>query len=373
MGPPIQVYLTSIASAPALRQRQEHLLRILQVKKIPFTSYDLASDEDAKKLWRRKAPANNANLPGILIGGEFAGTYEQFDEAVEFGELDQFFRLKEAWGEEDEALAPTPAPQKPIGVPGVATPLQVTGQKPSYSPSPSKPHKRTPGAESIDIGSELGFGLEGLKVSQEEMLELVESLGLGGDDADDLVKGLGLSSKIPKPKFEITPAPAENTGTQDTQSEHNQGTTIVTSAPAEPVKASAAIAATSGDEPLTTSESKTDKADGTQPPPKDSVPVGAVVTPGPVQTTAANPVTETNNAEVGKPDGESNPKPVQGEIPEGASAAAPSNEITQLPSATDDGEKEVAAVPKASVAPSIPPVASPSPQTESQAEEARTA
>lgn len=34
----------------------EYILRILQVKKIPFTSYDLASDEDAKKLWRRKAP-----------------------------------------------------------------------------------------------------------------------------------------------------------------------------------------------------------------------------------------------------------------------------------------------------------------------------
>jgi hypothetical protein len=31
-------------------------LRVLQVKKIPFTSYDLASDEDAKKMWRRKAP-----------------------------------------------------------------------------------------------------------------------------------------------------------------------------------------------------------------------------------------------------------------------------------------------------------------------------
>ena len=34
----------------------EYILRILQVKKIPFTSYDLASDEAAKKLWRRKVP-----------------------------------------------------------------------------------------------------------------------------------------------------------------------------------------------------------------------------------------------------------------------------------------------------------------------------
>lgn len=35
---------------------QEYLLRILQVKNIPFTSYDLASDESAKRLWKRKAP-----------------------------------------------------------------------------------------------------------------------------------------------------------------------------------------------------------------------------------------------------------------------------------------------------------------------------
>ena len=34
----------------------EYILRMLQLKKIPFTSYDIASDEDAKKLWRRKAP-----------------------------------------------------------------------------------------------------------------------------------------------------------------------------------------------------------------------------------------------------------------------------------------------------------------------------
>jgi hypothetical protein len=35
----------------------EYILRILQAKKITFNSYDLASDEDAKRLWRRKAPA----------------------------------------------------------------------------------------------------------------------------------------------------------------------------------------------------------------------------------------------------------------------------------------------------------------------------
>jgi hypothetical protein len=60
-SPPVQVFLTTIASQPALRQRQEYLLRILQVKKVPYTAYDLASDEDAKRLFRRKVP------PGVYI------------------------------------------------------------------------------------------------------------------------------------------------------------------------------------------------------------------------------------------------------------------------------------------------------------------
>ena len=76
VSPPIQIFLTTIASQPALRQRQgvfdtplparsagslitssiEYILRILQAKNITFSSYDLASDEEAKRLWRRKAP-----------------------------------------------------------------------------------------------------------------------------------------------------------------------------------------------------------------------------------------------------------------------------------------------------------------------------
>lgn len=166
------------------------------------------------------------------------------------------------------------------------------------------------------------------------MLELVESLGLGGDDADDLVKGLGLSSKIPKPKFEITPAPAENTDAQAPQPEPDQGTTAATSALTESVGTSTA---TPGDEPSVTSESKTDQVDETPPLLKDS-PAGAAGTQDPVQAaTAASPVTQTDNTEVERPDGESKPKIVQGEIP--------ANEGTRLPSATDDGAKEVAAAP----------------------------
>jgi len=40
----------------------EYILRVLQAKKITFNSYDLASDEDAKRLWRRKAPVGELRV-----------------------------------------------------------------------------------------------------------------------------------------------------------------------------------------------------------------------------------------------------------------------------------------------------------------------
>lgn len=204
MGPPpVTVYLTTIASQPALRKRQEYLLRILQAKRIPFSSYDLASDEDAKRLWRRKAPAGKEQLPGILVGGRFVGTFQQFEEAVEFDELNIFLKRNEEW---DEAIEAPSLPEKPIGVPGAHTPMQMTperirAQVVAGQPSPLRktpvptPINKEPEGLRMDVGDELGgFGLEGVKVTQDELRDLVSQLGLGGDDAEDLISGLGESS-----------------------------------------------------------------------------------------------------------------------------------------------------------------------------------
>ncbi|KAF5385420.1 hypothetical protein D9757_005403 [Collybiopsis confluens] len=202
-SPPIQLFLTTIASQPALRQRQEYILRILQVKKIPFTSYDLASDEEAKRLWKRKAPLDKQQLPGILVGGRFPGIFSDFEEAVEYGELDGFLRLNENWDDEfDEA----PKHEvKSIGVPGAFLPLQMTPDhlKSKILASPqSSPDKRPipvnrPGArdDEFDVSTELsGYGLQGVRVTEAELADLVAELGLDGDEAGDLVKGLAGSS-----------------------------------------------------------------------------------------------------------------------------------------------------------------------------------
>lgn len=93
MSPPITLFLTTIASEPRLRARQgikhrllpsqshlitdstrlEYLLRIFQVKQIPFSAYDMASDERARKLWKRKVPPAKQQLPGFLVDNTFIG------------------------------------------------------------------------------------------------------------------------------------------------------------------------------------------------------------------------------------------------------------------------------------------------------------
>lgn len=194
-SPPIQVFLTTIASQVVVRKRQEYILRILQTKKIPYTSYDLASDEDAKRLWRRKAPPNKQQLPGILVGGKFIGDFDAFEEAVETEDLANFLRLNETWNtavDEDR-----PAPEvKPVGVPGAVPIAQMTPEhhKPRFFPrdpdTPLKPVNKRNG--DFDVSTELeGYGLQGVRVTDEDLRLLVEELGLEGDDAEDMVKSLG--------------------------------------------------------------------------------------------------------------------------------------------------------------------------------------
>ncbi|KDQ16776.1 hypothetical protein BOTBODRAFT_129713 [Botryobasidium botryosum FD-172 SS1] len=217
MGPPpISLFLSTIASQPAFRQRQEYLLRSLQVRKIPFTSYDLASDEQAKKLWKRKAPPGKQELPGILVGNTWPGTFAQFEDAVEYGELDTFLRLKEEYDPVMDGRLPS-LPVQQVGVPGAHSPAQITNQKPSFSATTSPLKQKG----EVDIGERLGgFGLEGVTVTEEELADLVHSLGLDGEEADDLVKGLdfgpskgkapadtkasgGVSKLTPKPKASL--------------------------------------------------------------------------------------------------------------------------------------------------------------------------
>ncbi len=131
------------------------------------------------------------------------------EEAVEYGELETFLRLKETWNESIEETRPT-LPAQPIGVPGASSPSQMA--KPAHKalfdlspasktsplrgtgtagPSALKESLRKRNESEFDIGDELsGYGLQGLKVTDDDLVALVSELGLGEEEAGALVKGL---------------------------------------------------------------------------------------------------------------------------------------------------------------------------------------
>ncbi|GAA5933287.1 uncharacterized protein JCM15063_001274 [Sporobolomyces koalae] len=91
--PNIDVFVTSILSNPQLRGRHERVRRALASVRVPYAEHDVAADEKAKSLWKRKNGGKN-ELPFILVDGEpLSGGIDDLDEAVEFGELRQFLRL----------------------------------------------------------------------------------------------------------------------------------------------------------------------------------------------------------------------------------------------------------------------------------------
>lgn len=102
--------------------------------------------------------------------------------------------------------------------------------KPSYSkftaPVPDKKHEE----EEFDISGELsGFGLQGVKMTNDELQLLAEELGLGKEDAAELAKGLGgldlneKKEKVEEPQIE--PARVEEAKVEDSSKETTSGST----------------------------------------------------------------------------------------------------------------------------------------------------
>lgn len=109
-------------------------------------------------------------------------------------------RLNEPYNADEDQPVPPP---KPVGVPGAVSPLQMTPEhlrkkilaQPAVSPLKGKVVPANKRQGEFDVSTELeGYGLQGVNVTEDELRDLVAELGLDGDDAGDLVKGLGSDS-----------------------------------------------------------------------------------------------------------------------------------------------------------------------------------
>lgn len=141
---------------------------------------------------RRSHLTNLANQIQTYVGG--SGPISE--EAVECEILDNFLRRSEKWDE--ELFGPSKKVEvKPVGVPGAYSPLQMNpSHKASASPhpTPAKLKDESRGRE-INVGDELSeYGLEGVSVSEQDLMDLVSEL-IGEEGAGDLVKGLKAPAK----------------------------------------------------------------------------------------------------------------------------------------------------------------------------------
>ncbi|GAA5982459.1 hypothetical protein JCM11641_006122 [Rhodosporidiobolus odoratus] len=168
MPPSIDVFVTSILSNPALRGRHERVRRALTAARVPYAEHDVAGDEEAKRLWKRKNGGKN-ELPFVLSDGEPVGNIEDLDEAVEFGELRQFLRLD--------------APAQPASSSAPAAPV-LSSAEPSQ-PTPSSPSRSKPSLD--DFTS--------LDLTPSELAELERELAAG----ETFSSGLGSSASNHKP------------------------------------------------------------------------------------------------------------------------------------------------------------------------------
>ncbi|KAH8916432.1 hypothetical protein BT69DRAFT_1331924 [Atractiella rhizophila] len=95
----IEVYVTSILSNTKIRAQHEMVQRSLS--RIPNVEYlDVASDESIKLMWKKRNENSN-ELPCVCVDGKRVGSCQELEEAVEFGELDQFLKAKAGSGDAD--------------------------------------------------------------------------------------------------------------------------------------------------------------------------------------------------------------------------------------------------------------------------------
>lgn len=254
----VELFSTSILSNHKVRNRHERYVSVLQIKRIPFVYHDLASDEEAKSRWRRRAL--DPQIPGLLVHDEWRGTFDEFEESIELGELDLFLRIDQdrAKREADEGIIPQPAaaapsqaavqtsendstqtqtqtqtpPRKPSKhvvktVAGLAQPRQpsMNALAPALPFAASRPEKRK---EDDVEGFMRSIGITDLSLSEEELGEVLEAGRKTVDKRQDSAQNddqaergegkypdsLGLGRNASRPSIPRTYIPSADAGTK---------------------------------------------------------------------------------------------------------------------------------------------------------------
>lgn len=279
MSPQIDVFVTTIFSSGPIRGRHERVDRVLRSLRLPFISHDVASDEQAKAYWKRKNGGNN-ELPCILVDGVRPGSIDEFDEAVEYGELRQFLRLDSTSSASAAAPAqaatttPTPTPTTkidetefdslnlspselaslssttssdfPCSSNDIYTPTPSTSSSYTYVPTLPLSFKKSDTGKGLERHQVISAGperkikddakrdeelIDGLGLSEEEARALARELGLVHEDQEDLIQYLSINGSTPtadkkEGKLNTEKASIEKEGQEEVEDKIEEQTSV---------------------------------------------------------------------------------------------------------------------------------------------------
>ncbi|KAF9971569.1 hypothetical protein BGZ73_005488 [Actinomortierella ambigua] len=86
----VQIYGSSVPGSQHVRKHQQAISDALTLLEIEFEFVDVASDEEARSYMRRKSGGYTTELPQVFSGGEYRGTYDDFEWALETNQMLQF-------------------------------------------------------------------------------------------------------------------------------------------------------------------------------------------------------------------------------------------------------------------------------------------
>ncbi|XP_067848334.1 SH3 domain-binding glutamic acid-rich-like protein 3 [Heptranchias perlo] len=89
----VQLYVSSVSASREVRSQQSEVERVLEIKRIKYEQIDISVSEALLKEMRSRAGDPNALPPQIFNGDSYCGDYQQFYDAVENEEIDQFLQL----------------------------------------------------------------------------------------------------------------------------------------------------------------------------------------------------------------------------------------------------------------------------------------
>ncbi|OJD13663.1 hypothetical protein AJ78_05899 [Emergomyces pasteurianus Ep9510] len=103
----LYLYTSLTAGSSHIITATSRLETILKANKIPFKALDVATDEEARKLWGRRS--RGKKLPGLVRDGMIVGDLDEIEEWNEYGEL------REKLGNESTTSTPGPVSSTTTG------------------------------------------------------------------------------------------------------------------------------------------------------------------------------------------------------------------------------------------------------------------